>query len=546
MHRLLARQIRKHLSSPPPPGTEALIAAIEATYIQHDEDRALLQRSMALSSEELVNANTALKTRADEHARAVATLKETVQALGFCPGASPDQDTQAETLLGVADLLAQQVRLRNEIEQQLSARETRLRMLMRSASDAILVVDGRTGMVIDANEAASRLLGYPIDTILTLHHTAVHPAAHREAYADGLRRIVAEKEAYSQGEVWVLHRDGREIPVDVTSTVQEVDGVVLVQGIFRDATQRRQHETMLTEARDDAEAASRLKSSLLANMSHELRTPLTAIIGFAEVVSEALADRGDADLTEYIHLISQGGERLLNTLNSVLEFARLEAGRDPLQPEPFDLHARLHSIVAFFSQQATEKGLAIRFESSTPAPCPVVLDPSGLERAVINLVSNAIKFTQRGEVRLDLAAEKERVQITVHDTGIGISPAFMERLFEEFEQESAGMSRRHEGSGLGLAITKRLVEMMGGAIAVGSEPGVGTWFKLDLPRVLTRPEPAPDLGYLRPVPPADALPADALPADALPADALPADALPADALPAEQPRPATRVLLADA
>ena len=381
---------------------EALIAAIEATYIQHDEDRALLQRSVALSSDELVNANTALKTRADEHARAVATLKETVQALGFCPGASPDQDTQAETLLGVADLLAQQVRLRNEIEQQLSARETRLRMLMRSASDAILVVDGRTGMVIDANEAASRLLGYPIDTILTLHHTAVHPAAHREAYADGLRRTVAEKEVYSQGEVWVLHRDGREIPVDVTSTVQEVDGVVLVQGIFRDATQRRQHETMLTEARDDAEAASRLKSSLLANMSHELRTPLTAIIGFAEVVSEALADRGDADLREYIHLISQGGERLLNTLNSVLEFARLEAGRDPLQPEPFDLHTRLHSIVAFFSQQATEKGLAIRFESSTPAPCPVVLDPSGLERAVINLVSNAIKFTQRGEVRLDL------------------------------------------------------------------------------------------------------------------------------------------------
>ncbi|MEM8601897.1 MAG: HAMP domain-containing sensor histidine kinase, partial [Bacteroidota bacterium] len=390
---------------------------------------------------------------------------------------------------------------------------------------------GHSGMVLDANEAAVRLFGYPLTALLTMHHTELHPLAHREAYDEGRRFIVTEKQAYSQGEAWALHRDGREIPIDVTSTVQEVDGVVLVQGILRDATQRRQHEATLTEARDAAEAASRLKSSLLANMSHELRTPLTAIIGFAEVIAEALEDRGDHEFTEYTRLISQGGERLLTTLNSVLEFARLEAGREPLQLEPFDLHTRLDSIVSFFLQQASKKGLALRFVPATEAPCPVVLDPHGLERAVINLVSNAIKFTQRGEVRLGLATEGDRVQITVEDTGIGISPAFMERLFDEFEQESAGISRRHEGSGLGLAITKRLIERMGGTIAVTSTQGVGTWFTIDLPRTMAVVEPAPGAGYLEPVRFID-----------VPAPASPAPASPARA--GAEPTP--RVLLADA
>ncbi|MEM6782125.1 MAG: HAMP domain-containing sensor histidine kinase [Bacteroidota bacterium] len=548
MHRLLARQIRKHLGDSVSPEWEAFIEAIEATYVQYDEDRALLQRSMDLSSDELLEANSALEGRAHEHARAVDTLQKTVEAMGFGLGAqTPGEGPHTESLLGIADVLAQQVQLRNEMERQLSARETRLRMLMQSASDAILVIDGHTGMVLDANEAATRLFGYPLNELLTMHHTALHPLAYRQAYEDDRRLIVAERQAYSQGEAWALHSDGREIPIDVTSTVKEVDGVVLVQGILRDATQRRRHEATLMEARDAAEAASRLKSSLLANMSHELRTPLTAIIGFAEVVTEALEDRGGDELTEYTQLISQGGERLLTTLNSVLEFARLEAGREPLRPEPFDLHTRLASIVSFFSQQASQKGLALRFTSSVPAPCHVVLDPHGLERAIINLVSNAIKFTQQGEVHLGLDTEGDRDVVTVADTGIGISPRFMERVFEEFEQESVGVSRRHEGSGLGLAITKRLIEMMGGAIKVESELGKGTRFMLDLPRRVAAPPSSSFFGDLQPValvePPRTETPAspEALAASSPVETRLPAASPGAslDALP-------LRVLLADA
>ncbi|MEM8598640.1 MAG: PAS domain-containing protein, partial [Bacteroidota bacterium] len=188
MHRLLARQIRKHLGGTLPPGLDAFVDAIEATYVQHDEDRALLQRSMDLSSDELIEANTALEARADEHARAVETLQETVEALGFCPYVQgPRANLQTASLLGIADLLAQQVQLRNEMEQQLSARETRLRMLMQSASDAILVVNGHSGMVLDANEAAVRLFGYPLTALLTMHHTELHPLAHREAYDEGRR-----------------------------------------------------------------------------------------------------------------------------------------------------------------------------------------------------------------------------------------------------------------------------------------------------------------------------------------------------------------------
>ncbi len=225
----------------------------------------------------------------------------------------------------------------------------------------------------------------------------------------------------------------------------------------------------------------RLKSAFLSNMSHEIRTPLTAVIGFASLLKDDFSEENK----ELVPLILKGGNRLLRTINSVLDLAQLESGKFYLNKQPMNLIEFVTDSVDFFRPQANKKGLGMHLILPKATLIEVELDRDILERILSNLIGNAIKFTESGQVTVGVRGINDEVRIWVKDTGVGISKSFLPYIFDKFRQESTGEARHFEGSGLGLSICKHLTELMGGAIAVESEKGKGTYFMLRFPARVT-------------------------------------------------------------
>ncbi len=242
--------------------------------------------------------------------------------------------------------------------------------------------------------------------------------------------------------------------------------------------ERELYESELIAAKEHAEEMARLKSAFLTNMSHEIRTPLSGIIGFAQVLHEEVT----IEHREFVELIEESARRLLDTINSVLDLARLESGRMNMVPEPLNLASQAEHAVRLLQSLADRKNLRLDvLINEQQAWCKV--DKASFDRVVNNLVGNAIKFTHQGGVRVEISADNANVYMSVHDSGVGISEDFLPHLFDEFRQEEAGADRSHEGSGLGLAITSKLVGRMGGVLSVESEKGIGSTFTVRFPRV---------------------------------------------------------------
>ncbi len=240
----------------------------------------------------------------------------------------------------------------------------------------------------------------------------------------------------------------------------------------------QQANRRLQQANYGLQQANQLKDEFLANTSHELRTPLTAILGFTSVLQEEV----DPSHQEFLELIEMNGERLLTTVNSLLDLAKLRAGMMDIDREVVNTQDLSERIARMLKPLADEKNLRLEVLPADGAPALAMADRRYLEQILFNLIGNAIKFTEEGSVEIGIRSESDTVQLWVTDTGIGIGQEFLPHLFEEFKQESSGLSRSHEGSGLGLSITARLVEMMEGEIEVESEKGTGTTFTVHLPR----------------------------------------------------------------
>lgn len=302
------------------------------------------------------------------------------------------------------------------------------------------------------------------------------PAPHRRRH-EWLLDVIARKEMGRLEETIPTASGETQHMLRVAMPVLDDDGAVIyVVGYGIDMTERKAFERQLMQAKSAAEEMVRLKSAFVANMSHEVRTPLTAILGFAAVLGEEL----DGEHRELAEIIKQSGERLLETLDSVLDLARLEADAMDFDPRSLNLNDELEAAVRLFGPMAEKKHLALVLETpdqSVRAP----LDRAYLHRILSNLLSNAIKFTEAGEVRLVLRPLGTEVHLVVRDTGIGIAKSFLPFLFEEFKQESTGLDRTHTGSGLGLAITRHLVERMHGHIEIESIKGEGTTVTVTFP-----------------------------------------------------------------
>ncbi len=359
-------------------------------------------------------------------------------------------------------------------------RQLRVSKMQHTAAEALA---GTGSWIMDVeratttwSEGARHLFGVPPDVPPPSMLTFVHPDD-RPASDAVLARLLD-----TGGTVEVTYRAiaadgvGRTIRSVSRADVGTTGRPERLYGVLLDVTGQVEREAALRDARDRAQDAARAKSDFLANMSHEIRTPLTAIIGFAQILREETGN----DYHDLVGPIESGGVRLLETLNSVLDLARMEAGHHDLTLAPVDAAAEVHAVVGLLGGRAAEKGLALT--ASAEAGLPAVLaDRPALSRILANLVSNAVKFTDAGRVLVSARTAGTSVEIRVSDSGSGMTPDFLEALYEPFRQESTGWGRKHEGTGLGLTITRQLVEGMGGTIAVESALGHGSTFTVSLP-----------------------------------------------------------------
>lgn len=377
---------------------------------------------------------------------------------------------------------------RKRLEESLQFNEERLRLLFESSRDAIITCDANARCT-DCNPAAVAMFGVP-DKQAMLGQTPVVWSP--EVQADGRPTQAAFVQEATQlaerGSLffeWLSQRaDETPFPTEVSLSLAEYRGERIVQAIIRDISRRKEHEAQLLRAKEAAEAADRAKSTFLANMSHEIRTPLNAILGFADLLL------GEQDLSPeqrpHLTTIQRSGSHLLEIINDVLELARVESGRTHLNPGPFNLRAALEDVQRMFSLRARELGLGFRIDLPSDLPASVVGDETKLRQVIINLLGNAFKFTPHGgTVVLRVRAEDEvqgelRLVAEVQDSGAGIAPEDLSRLFEPYVQTPAG-ERVGGGTGLGLCISRGVARLMGGDLTASSQLGRGSTFRFHVP-----------------------------------------------------------------
>jgi PAS domain S-box-containing protein len=366
------------------------------------------------------------------------------------------------------------------------ASDEKFRILFEQSSDAYFILAG--DVVIQCNATAARMLRAPApDTLIGLPLFTLAPERQPDGkssaeMAEEARRILKAQGLYRRD--WIHRRlDGTEFSVEVTLTPIRIGHRILTLAIWHDLTDRRLFESALEKARDEAQAAARLKSEFLATMSHEIRTPMNAVIALTELLLDTPLSSEQKGFVDTIHV---AGEALLATINDILDFSRIEAGRLEMENGNLDLQSAADECVRLVSETARQKALPIHVEIDPQIPEKLRGDGRRLKQVLLNLLANAVKFTERGEIRLSVASELRqcettRLRFVVADTGIGIPPPAQAQIFEPFRQSDASTTRRYGGTGLGLAIAKRLVELMGGEIGVESQPGVGSRFWFTLP-----------------------------------------------------------------
>jgi PAS domain S-box-containing protein len=378
-----------------------------------------------------------------------------------------------------------------ELEQLVAERTTELRRLSEdyrrifdNAHDAIIIFTPEDERVLNVNRRACEVYGLSRDEFIgsSLLDVSLAPERGRQQVAETLQKGV-----YHNFESLQYRKDGSVMFLEINASTIDYEGQPAILSVNRDVTERRRAEEMRL-AKEAAERADRAKGQFLANMSHEIRTPMAGILGLADLLLKT-------DLTgpqrRYSNLIQSSTGSLLGVIDDILDFSKVEADKLTLERVPFHLPSILTETVELLRFRAQSKGITLEICSAFDLPGWCLGDPGRLRQVVINLVGNAIKFTDEGRVEVRAGSIPDgRVRIVVQDTGVGIPEAVRERLFTPFSQADSSTSRRFGGSGLGLAISKRIVEMMGGEIGFDSRTGAGStfWFTAALP---STPPPHP-------------------------------------------------------
>ena len=366
-------------------------------------------------------------------------------------------------------------------DQSLRDQQFYTRSLIESNVDALIATDP-AGIITDVNKQMEALTGSTRDELIG--------APFKDCFTDperaqaGIKRVLSEK-SITDYELTARARDGTQTVVSYNATTF-YDRNRTLKGVFaaaRDVTERKRVETELQQARVAAESASRTKSDFLASMSHEIRTPMNAIMGIADLLAKtALTPEQD----KFVQIFRRSGDNLLNLINDILDLSKVEASQLDLERTGFSLTDHLEKVIEMVAARAHEKGLSLVCDIAPSVANDLVGDPTRLRQVLLNLLGNAIKFTEAGEVSLRVEPDLNSsvptaLRFSVRDTGIGISHDKLARVFERFTQADSSTTRRFGGSGLGLTISKRLVELMGGRIWVESQVDKGSLFAFAVP-----------------------------------------------------------------
>ncbi len=378
--------------------------------------------------------------------------------------------------------------------------EERFRLVVETTPNGMIMVD-TSGRIVLVNQLTESLFGYsraellgqPIEILVPLPFRKEHPHQRAKYLTNQIQNRVMGKGR----ELCGLHKNGREIPIEVgLNSIKTQEGLFILASVVditeqkaaeaqlkknADALEQKNKELVIT--RDQALAAARSKSEFLATMSHEIRTPLNGVIGMTDLL---LGSNLDADQHEIVETVKHSGEFLLTIINDILDFSKIDAGKLDLEVITFDIRKVVDEVLDILAERAGQKGLELIGLVYAATPQHVLGDPGRVRQILFNLIGNAIKFTQEGEIVVDVSVSQTTTDITtlrfaVTDTGIGIAPEAQQTLFESFTQADSSTTRKFGGTGLGLAICKRLVNMMQGDMGVTSEEGQGSTFWVTIP-----------------------------------------------------------------
>ena len=384
-------------------------------------------------------------------------------------------------LLAGMILLTRTLRLRRRAERTLVERDVRTRAILEAATDAFVSMDG-AGAITAWNGRAHEIFGWTeaevlgrklSDTIIPASSRAMHERRLAHFLATGDGPVLNERI-----EVTALHRDGHEFPVELAAWPVRSNGTWTFNAFVHDITERLQAQTDLAVARDQALEASRLKSDFLANMSHEIRTPMNGVLGMTSVLLETELDPRQRD---YAETVRNSGEALLTIIDDILDFSKVEAGKLEVDDIEFSLRTIVDDVLDLLARPAQAKGLELIATLEGPVPPVVAGDPGRIRQVLLNLVGNAVKFTNAGEVGIRVSrdeadGDKAVIRFEVTDTGDGIAADKLDLIFQPFVQADTSTTRRYGGTGLGLSISSQLVALMGGDCGVTSRQGQGSTF----------------------------------------------------------------------
>ena len=401
---------------------------------------------------------------------------------------SPLWDAKGQ-ILGAVNVMLD-ITERKRMEEALRSSEQRFTGIVNHIDSIVWEADAQTFQFTFVSQQGERLLGYPVKQWMSepdFWQKHIHPDDRNWAVETCL--VHARQGEAHDFEYRMLAADGRVVWLrDLVSVVKQDGKPFLLRGVMVDITQSKLAEAELRHAKQAAEVANKTKSEFLAMMSHEIRTPMNGIIGFTNLLLDTpLA----GDQREFANTIKTSGQALLNIINDVLDFSKIEAGKLEMETIPFDLRSAAGEVADLLSQSAEDKGLELTTRIHDNVPTQIVGDPGRTRQVLLNLVANAIKFTQRGRILIELELEAadvgNRIKISVTDTGIGIPQDKQAALFQMFSQADASTTRRFGGTGIGLAISKRLSELMGGTMGLRSVPNEGSTFWFTLPATIVAP-----------------------------------------------------------